>query len=41
MAAKQVVRRFVDASNRAGTDRLAALMTDRQVFLDSDGSRVE
>lgn len=35
-----VVLRFVDAINRADVGRLAALMTESHVFIDSDGSRV-
>jgi len=39
MRAEDVVLRFVDAINRADVDRLAALMTDDHVFVDSDGTR--
>lgn len=39
MTVEQVVLQFVGAINEADADRLAALMTDDHVFVDSDGSR--
>jgi len=40
MTSEQVVLRFVEAINQADADGLADLMTDRHVFIDSDGSKM-
>lgn len=40
MRVETVVLKFVDAINHADLGRLAALMTESHVFIDSDGSQV-
>lgn len=40
MVAEKIVLLFVDAINHADITRLASLMTDNHVFIDSDGSNV-
>ena len=40
MTLETVVLQFVDAINHADLGRLATLMTESHIFIDSDGSRV-
>jgi len=40
MKAESVVLKFVDAINDADLERLVSLLTDRHVFIDSDGSEI-